>query len=228
MNEKKVTIITVVCLILIVLAGGGAIYYFQFEVLAEKERELEAVRARVKDAKDKVAKIPGLIKKIEEIQKALEVEGKRIPDLSREEYDKLADLLDGFRQRSGVTVDRAGWGTPKAPIPIAGRPNRLTAIPRNVHKVEYDLTVTGTFYQLLRYINLLEQEQRFLNVESFSVVPGAQAPVRPTAAGVVAPQAPLRRDLKVTVYTYTYRPVPKPFELEASVEPPSLSTDVPD
>ena len=228
MNEKKVTIITVVCLILIVLAGGGAIYYFQFEVLAEKERELAAVLARVQEDKDKVAKIPGLLKKIEEIQKALEIEGKRIPDLSREEYDKLADLLDGFRRRSGVAVDRASWGAAKPPIPIAKRPNRLTSIPRNVHKVEYDLAVSGTFYQLLRYINLLEQEQRFLNVESFTIIPGSQPTPRPTAPGVPVPVAPLRRDLRVTVYSYTYRPQDKPFEIDASAELPSLTTDVPD
>ena len=230
MNEKKVTVITIVCLVLILLAGGGAIYYLEFDVLAAKQVELDGLKAQVADAKKKQAEIKIIEANIKRIQEALQVESKKIPDLDREEYDKLANMLDDFRRRAGVTVDRASWNTPKPPFAIASRPTRLTSIPPNVHKVEYDLTVSGTFYQLLRYINLLEQQTRFMNVESFTITPGAASPT-PVVAGAAAAavrQPPPQRNLKVTIYTYTYKPQPKPFEIEAVAEIPSQSTPVPD
>jgi Tfp pilus assembly protein PilO len=228
MNEKKVTVITIVCLIFIILAGGGAIYYLQFEVLAVKEEELAQLKERVRVDTDKKNKIPELERRIKQVDAELKVEQLKIPDLTRAEYDELAVKLDGFRSRAGVTVDRGSWTTPKAPIPMQGRPGRLPQIPPGVHKVEYDLAVSGSFFQLLRYINLLEQERRFINVESFSISPGQAAPVAaPGTPGAQArPLAP-RRDLKITVYTYTYRPQPKPFEIDAFEERPSLTTELP-
>lgn len=229
MNEKKVTVITVVCLILILLGGGGAIYYFQFEVLVAMEAERDVLQQQVASDTAKKNAIPGLEKQIKQVSVELEVESKKIPDLDREEYDKLAVKLDSFRSRAGVTVDRGGWSTPKPPIPMPGRPGRLPAIPPGFHKVEYDLNVSGSFYQLLRYINLLEQEGRFLNVENFSISPGSQATVAPATPGAAATrQPPPQRDLKITVYTYTSRPAPKPFEIEGGEDKPTPTTDIPD
>jgi Tfp pilus assembly protein PilO len=211
-NEKKVTIITIVCLAFILLAGGGAIYYLQFVILAEKEVALAAVAQSLREAQEKVAKIPVLEKEIKDMEVTEKELEKRIPKLTRAEYDTFANLLDDFRRRSGVSVSRGSWVLPQKPQPTPGRPQPRN-IPASVHKVEYDIAVTGGFYQLLRYMNLLEQENRFINVESFTIArPGEGA----------------KREMKLTLYSYTYRPPTETPEVEIVEQRKGRSTDIPD
>ena len=96
--------------------------------------------------------------------------------------------------------------------------------PATVHKVQYDLMVNGSFYQLLRYINLLEQQKRFIGVENFNVTKSAIG--QDLEKGKAA--TPQRRDLKVTIYSYTYKLPPKAFELEFEEARSGKSTDIPD
>ena len=169
MNEKQFTIIWVVALALIIIAGGAAIYYLQFEVLEEKKAELAVVLGQVQDATKKKNAIPGLRTSIAQLEKKEAELITHIPNLTRMEYDALAELLDELRRKSGVSVSRAAWVVPSRASAMPGRPVQ----PPTVHKVQYDLAVTGNFYQLLRYINLLEQNRRFLGVETFGIGKGA-------------------------------------------------------
>lgn len=220
MNEKQFTIIWVVALIIIILAGSGAIWYLQFEVLVEKRKELEAVKAEVSAARAKVAKIPGLQRSIADLKKRADELATHIPNLDRAEYDVFAELLDDVRRRANVGVSRAAWTTPSRPAPIPGRPSVVQ--PPTVHKVQYDMSVTGSFYQLIRYINLMEQQRRFIGVENFTISRGGGDQTKVKAA------AP-KRDMKITIYSYTYKPQnPQPFVLEAPEERTGKSTDIPD
>ena len=220
MNEKQFTIIWVVALVIIILAGSGAIWYLQFDVLVEKKKELDAVKSQVNEAKAKVAKIPGLQKSIAELNKRATELATHIPNLDRAEYDVFAELLDDLRRRANVVVPRASWVMPQKPAPIPGRP--VVNQPPTIHKVQYDISVTGSFYQLIRYINLLEQQRRHIGVETFAISRGAGDVSKIKAA------AP-KRDLKITIYSYTYKPQnPQPFVLESPEERSGKSTDIPD
>lgn len=220
MSEKQVTIIFVVLLILIVLGGGAGIYYLQFDVLPTKESELARVSAEVEDALKKQREIPGLEKDIEKLKVEEKEKLKHIPNMTKAEYDEFATRLDELRRKSGVHIPRATWVTGARPAPVSGRPPR--ASPTTMHRVQYDLAVEGGFYQLLRFINLLEEERRFINVESFTIVPGTNT--RDKAAR--GPQV-FKRDLKVTIYSYTYKlpadkaaPVLKEHRFGESTPPP--------
>ena len=220
MNEKQFTIIWVVALVIIILAGSGAIWYLQFDVLVEKKKELDAVKSQVNEAKAKVAKIPGLQKSIAELNKRATELATHIPNLDRAEYDVFAELLDDLRRRANVVVPRASWVVPQKPAPIPGRP--VVNQPPTIHKVQYDISVTGSFYQLIRYINLLEQQRRHIGVETFSITKGSGELSKVKAATP-------KRDLKITIYSYTYKPQnPQPFVLETPEERSGKSTDIPD
>ena len=220
MNEKQFTIIWVVALVIILLAGGGAIWYLQFDVLVEKRDQLKAEKAKVADAKSKQAKIKGLKESIAALSKKANELAGYIPNLDRAEYDIFAELLDELRRKAGVNVPRASWTVPPRPTPIPGRPAFVQ--PATVHKVQYDITVNGSFYQLLRYINLLEQQKRFIGVENFNITKAGGAETGLTKA------ASPRRDLKITIYSYTYKLPPKPFELPPEEARSGRSTDIPD
>jgi len=216
MNEKQFTIIWVVALVLIIIAGGASIYYLQFEVLEQKKQELTVVQGQVLDATKKKNAIPGLRNSIAELEKKESELITHIPNLTRAEYDVLAELLDDLRRKAGVSVSRAGWMVPSRAAAMPGRPVQ----PPTVHKVQYDLSVTGNFYQLLRYINLLEQNRRFMGVETFSIAKGASTEVK----SILLP----RRDLRITIYSYTYKLPPTPFVIETDDVRAGKSTDLPE
>lgn len=216
MNEKQFTIIWVVALVIILLAGGGAIWYLQFDVLVEKRKILDGVKAQVQVAKDKKNKIPQLRASIAELTKKANELATHIPNLDRAEYDVFAELLDDLRRKAGVTVPRASWQVPSRPVPIPGRTQ--VNQPATVHKVQYDLTATGSFYQLLRYINLVEQQRRFIGVEGFQVAKGSEG------GKTGAP----KRNLRLTIYSYTYKLPAAPFVIEAEEPRSGRSTEIPD
>ena len=216
MNEKQFTIIWVVALVIILLAGGGAIWYLQFDVLVEKRQVLEGVKQQVQVAKDKQAKIPILRASIAELTKKANELATHIPNLDRAEYDVFAELLDDLRRKAGVTVPRASWQVPQRPVPIPGRP--AFNQPATVHKVQYDLTAGGSFYQLLRYINLIEQQRRFIGVDNFNVTKGSDS---------TKGSGP-KRNLRLTIYSYTYKMPAAPFVIEAEEPRSGRSTEIPD
>jgi Tfp pilus assembly protein PilO len=220
MNEKKVTIITIICLVVILLAGGSAIYYLEFVRLKEVTAELVRVKGEVAVAEDKQSKIPGLKKSIEELKQKEQELIRQIPNLEKTEYDAFANLLDGLRRQSGVSVSRAGWTTPTKATAAPGRAAKVQ--PANIHKVQYGLTVTGSFYQILRYINLLEQQKRFIGIEDFTINKGGGENI--AGAKATAPQ----RDLKITIYSYAYKLPSKPLEIEGEKPRAGKSTDIPD
>lgn len=223
MNEKKPIIIACAVLSLIILAGGAAIYYFRFVVLPEREKVLAQAREAVKQAQEKKAKIDGLKKEILKLSEDEAKEKTRIPDLDGLEYDGLANLLDDIRKRTGVDVAKGTYSQAKS----AGGAAAKGAAPAasNVHKVQYDLGVKGGFHQLLRYLNQLEKERRFLFVESFTVGKGSEGGA---ARGATGGATQAVRDLKVVVSSYTYRPTAPARKAPPPEDKGGVSTDVPE
>jgi hypothetical protein len=205
MNEKKPLIIASAALGLIILAGGGILYYLHFVVLPKVQKELEVAQKAVADAKDKQGKIKGYKLEIDRLTKEEEKKKTRIPNLDSKEYDGLANLLDDIRKRAGVDLSGGTYAQSKTATAAKAAPRGAAAAPTTgVHKVQYDMNVKGGFHQLLRYLNLLEKERRFLNVESFAITKGSETTGKDKGA------AQAMRQLKVIVSSYTYRTPPPP------------------
>ena len=225
MNEKKPLIIACIALGVIILAGGSLLYYFNFVVLPEQEKLLAGANAELAKAREKKALIPKIEASISDLR-AQEVKKKtRIPDLDDKEYDGLALLLDDMRKRAGVDVAKGSYSIPKAAATTGRAGAAAGGASANVHKVQYDLGVKGGFHQLLRYLNMLEKDRRFINVESFSIAKGgAEGGAKGGNRG--ATQA--IRELKVVITSYTYRQGAKPPKAIAKEDEGGISTDVPE
>jgi len=220
MNEKRAMIVTLAALVLIVIGIGASVYHFHFTVLVQLRQDLEQAKGATRDAQAKKDKIPGLQADIEKLKVREAALIKHIPDLTRVEYDKFANLLDGMRRRAGVIVDTARWVTPQRKQPVAGLQSKN--VPATVHKVQFDLNVEGSFYQLLRFVNLVEQESRFINVETFTLTKSSESELGPVRG------AP-KRNMKVTIYSYTYKTPATATPISETPEPQfGQSTPVPD
>ncbi|HZE99450.1 MAG TPA: hypothetical protein VE981_20770 [Planctomycetota bacterium] len=218
MNEKQFTIIWIAALVLILIAGGAAIYFLQFEELENQKKILADVQSQVFEATKKKNAIPVLQTSILELQKKEAELISHIPNMTRAEYDAFAELLDDLRRKCGVSVSRATWSVPQKAISIPGRPPVVQ--PPTIHKVQYDVNVVGTFYQLLRYINLLEQNRRFIGIESFAIAKGGGG----DSKGKEAP----KRELRITIYSYTYKLPAAPFVINAEEGRSGRTTEIPD
>jgi Tfp pilus assembly protein PilO len=210
-------ILSIVVLVAVLLLGGGAVYYLQFVILAEKQAELDQVSKQLDEANAKVAKIGDLKKEIENLEKDEKAKLEKIPNLDRLEYDTFANLLDLLRKRSGVFVSRAAWFNFK-PTTTQGRTPKT--YPQAIHRVQYDLTVTGGFYQLLKYIHLLEEQRRVINIDNLTLSPRAASGSDKGAA--------LMRDMKVTVYSFTYRQPEQLPEIQRPQRIYSKTTPIPE
>lgn len=206
MNEKKPLIIASAALALIIMAGGGVLYYLHFVVLPQNQKLLDEARKAVADAKDKQGKIKAFTDQIALLKKDEEKKKSRIPNLDSKEYDGLANLLDDIRKRAGVDISGGRYSPAKTAATTTKAPKGAAAGPgANVHKVQYDMSVRGAFHQLVRYLNLVEKEKRFLNVDTFVIARGSEV----ASKGKSVAQAV--RELKITISTYTYRtPAPPP------------------
>lgn len=236
MNEKKPLIIACAILAFIILAGGAAFYYLHFVVLPKSEKARDDARQSVAEAKEKKRKIKDLTADIDALRKEEEEKKSRIPNLDTKEYDGLANLLDDIRKRAGVDVSKGTFQVPRAATAAAtAAPTRApgpaqagaAAATASVHKVQYDMAVKGAFHQLVRYLNLLEKEKRFLNIETLSISKGAG-----TEATLKARRsAHAVRDLKIVVSSFTWRQGPTGATQPAVVvaeEKGGQSTAVPD
>ena len=210
MNEKKGLIITLAVLAVILVAGGAGIYYLQFVILEEKRVELAGLEQQVHAANNKKNQIPKLKADRDALQVKLQDLQPKIPYLDRDEYDRFADLLDQIRQHAGVTVSRGAWQT------TAG--SSRTNTPSSMHRVVYELNVTGGFYQLLRYINLLEQKKRHIQVSAITVQRG----------GTEVRRGNFTRELRIQLTSYTYRRPDEENLPTPPVEQVGRSTDFPD
>ena len=224
MNRSK--LIWTVAAILILLGGGGAIGWFLFSYLPQKEDELKLLK-QARDVSQAKLKgpdtnpltnrdsLPSIEKDLEQFKLNLKSLSLRIPTLDRSEYDKFANELDELRKRSGVSVWSAKWI--KASKPRTSKGLQPKTWPETMHKVQYSVDVTGSFFQLLRYVRMLEKEMRFVSVSKFSISPGGSSD-----------STALERKMDLVLYSFTYKQTDKALEIEIPEKKFSLTTEIPE
>lgn len=191
-TEKVLTIIMIVFLVLIILGGGFAAYYLH-GISGEKDKQIEDLDKKVKEAQDKVAKIPAIENKIDEIKPYIEKLQHSIPTFSFfNEYDDLAIYLEKIFKEAQVIVPETKFqiGEPGK----SSAKDRKTALPSNVNEVTCDIKLKGTFINILRFMNLIENSERFILLEDFKPVRGSGG----------------TDELALTLRTFTYKGTPPP------------------
>ncbi len=216
MNERNVTIVSIVVLVLVLLGGGGAIYYLH-DALSVKETERSGLKAEVEDMQKKKDAIPDLEKQIAKLDAEIKKGQSQIPRLDELQYDEFADLIDNLRKLSNVFLGDARYSP--------GKTGGTGALPPSMNRATYDLNVKGGFFNLLRFINLLEAQKRHVGVQHFSIAEGA---------GDQKSAVPIR-EMRLTIFSFAQKPMnlpgmkPPTAEAVKAPEPEAVrkSTDLP-
>ena len=101
-----------------------------------------------------------------------------------------------MRKSSNVYV-ASGSYTPSPP----GSPGPQGPLPPSVQKITYSFAVRGGWFNLLRFINMLETQKRIINVDSITITPGGNDEKLTTTP---------RRELGIRITSYMYREAPPP------------------
>jgi len=201
---------------LIIVAGGVGIWYLEFNLLSSEKEELEKVKKQVKSAKAKKKGLKKLKETLETLDKKLADLIKRIPDFDLAEYDGFINNIEEMRRQSNIFIKSATYTKPTKTAPKRGGVQEKI-IPPDVHRADYDLVCQGGFYTLLRFINLMETQQRFMEIKSLTLT----APKRRIRIGPPI----LLRELNMKVTTYTFR-IPDQLPPEEE-EPEEIITTTP-
>jgi len=161
MLEEKQKLILSVVVVLVLLVGFGGGIYLKLKERAPLVAEMDRLEASIRLYDQKIAQIGTLTEKIAALQEEVARYEVIMPD--SEELDKMADTVDEFRKKSGVEIKDFR----KVISPVVAREQAGKAY----EQVTYNMKLTGDFFQFVTFINLLENHERFIRVDSFRVSP---------------------------------------------------------
>jgi len=151
------------------------------EIQTTSTQKQEAITA----AQQKIDKIAGLEKDVIILRENLSEYVKVLPD--SKELNGFVRMLNTFERQSGlVGTDLLQKGA------RAAKGNERFAL------YEYSYEMTGTLWEFLRFVNLLENHERFINISDFSIQTGAKGKDEETRDGEVV------HKVKLTLQTYAY------------------------
>jgi Tfp pilus assembly protein PilO len=170
---------TAICL----LAAGG-VYHAQGKIEELGRITLEKQQA-IAAAEAKIAQIPSLEKDVIILRENLDEYVKILPDTK--ELVAFVRMLNQFERQSGIL----GTGLIQKGSRSDKSKDRFTAI-------EYTYEMTATLWQFLKFVNLIENYERFVSITDFSIQTGGKGKNDDTRDGDVV------HNVRLTMQTYTY------------------------
>jgi|GEM_PF-1890591 len=183
--EKKqlLTIAGVAAAVCSVAIGG--VWYVN-GMVTEVELQVETKRGELAVADTKISKIPSLEQEVVILRENLGEYVKILPD--DDQLNDFVRMVNRFGSQSGVR----GTDLKKKDLRQRKKPGRFIPI-------AYTYEMTATLWQGLKFMNLVENFERFVSVTEFSIQPGtSENGAAATVNGEVV------HTIKVTMQTYQY------------------------
>lgn len=152
-------------LIVIIVLGGGAGYYFGHVWLSEKIDELEGLRAEAIVAQEELDRLQELEIAYEDIQELEEKTNRILPEdkLQSEVASQIFAMIDGAGLNGGSISFQSTGGIPgRTTQTDEGSLNEVLVMPVN-------FSVSGTYQELLLFLDNVERQERFMQVTSLNI-----------------------------------------------------------
>lgn len=160
MEEHQKLILSIVAVLVIVGAIGG-LFYFGWKSYSEAKSELEVKQNEEKQLRQRIdSEIPDLKKRLAE--KELKVAGyeKTLP--SAQEIEAMDETLNAYKLQAGVKL------LERRPVRDMTRAGAKAQAPL-YYKYSYRLSMLADFFAWGRFLVLLENHDRFIRVDEFTV-----------------------------------------------------------
>jgi Tfp pilus assembly protein PilO len=168
----------------ICLLAAGGVYHAQGQI-DEITRVTEEKQQAIVAAETKIAQIPNIEKEVIILRENLDEYVKILPDTK--ELNAFVRMLNQFERQSGIV----GTG-------LIQRNARADKSKNSFAAIEYSYEMTATLWQFLKFINLIENYERFVSITDFSIQTGGKGKNDDTRDGDVV------HTVRLTMQTYTY------------------------
>jgi len=156
-DERAALLITVVVVITAVIGISVGLFFSYREL--EKVRQANAdLEKRISEAENKKSRIPALEEEISVMLADLVLYEEILPD--EKEIENIMDLLNDFKKEAKVEIISL---TPQRArgVTLAGQ--------QNYERYTYTIKLQGTYFTVMRFINLLETHNRFIRIDKFDI-----------------------------------------------------------
>jgi Tfp pilus assembly protein PilO len=182
-NQKKLLLVIVGGAVLLCGAAIGGVYWAH-GLIEEVEVQVKQKQEAIAAADAKIAKVPGLEKDVVILRENLDEYVKILPNTK--ELNAFVRMLNQFERQTGIQSTGLQ--------PIRGgevKGQRFTPI-------GYTYEATATLWQCLKFINLIENYERFISVTEITITSGGKNRSDESRDGDVV------HTVKLTMQTYSY------------------------
>ncbi len=214
MREKRQIILFIV--IFLVLVGAiGTLTYLEFQDYQDLKKDIGRLEDERAAADRLIAEIPTLRMEAKKLSEQVEVYAEILPKEHEVRHDAFVETMDRFARETGLQILRADpFERKKSQARKKRRPGKKAEkeSPPPFIEHRYLFELDGTFPSFLRFLNKIENWDRFLAVEEMEIIPTGVPNV--TTGGntkkvdereIEAAQKP-NKSIQLVVTTYTHRP----------------------
>ena len=168
----------------ICLAAGGGIYWAT-DLVTQVESDIAQKEEAIAAADAQIAKIPSLEQNVIILRENLDEYVKILPDTK--ELTAFVRMVYQFEKQSGIKSTQ-----------MMGRGRSDGAATDRFTPIAFSYEMTATLWQCLKFINLIENYERFVSITDISIVSSGGGKAENMIDGDVVHQ------IKLTLQTYTY------------------------
>lgn len=194
MNEKTKLILTVVLGVLV--SGGFATgIYLGNAKIDEAETKTSGLEKKIAEYDGKLREVPELRRQVEHLSEVV-VRYERILPNERE----LVNIVNFFNDaRRGAGIDSLSSS------PVTKKPRGRNVRPLPYEKHSFEIEFSCTFEEFARFVNLLETQPRFMQVEAFSLKANRKKGMA-FDANMTPSRMQVPLEAEVTISTYRFNP----------------------
>lgn len=179
LNEKQLLLLTIGITVLL-LGGLGWLIWSDMQAVQEEEDKIAGLHQQIASAEKEIAKIPEREAQVIADREIADREVTFLP--SEDDIESFWEVLERFAVESGVLINEI------SPSKMArGAKGPIQTVPQT-------MTVRGTVDEFLRFINLIENYDRIINVTEFTI----------GSAKKSDPDGKFRHGIKLALSTFTY------------------------
>jgi Tfp pilus assembly protein PilO len=184
LSEKQLLILTIG--IAVLLTGGlGFLIWSDLQAIEEEDGRIADLRTQISAAEAEIALRP---QREFRVIANREISDREVAFLPEEtEIENFWEVLERFAEESGVRISEISTNTARSSRRTKGKKSTIQSVPQI-------LSLRGTVEEFLRFINLVENYDRIINVVEYSL----------TGGEVQDEDGRIRHSMKLALTTFTY------------------------